>query len=131
MINNYQQNPFYPQLLQTLQNMTPMQQSITPLPQQQQEVIKVNGRPGAEAYQMGANSSVLMLDMTASIVWLAMTDSAGYKTLQAYDIIPHEEAKQEDALKSLEERIKKLEERVNNGKSYTADAKQQRKSEQQ
>ena len=87
MINNYQQNPFYPQLLQTLQNMTPMQQSITPLPQQQQEVIKVNGRPGAEAYQMGPNSSVLMLDMTASMVWLAMTEHVNFLHEQVTRII--------------------------------------------
>ena len=32
------------------------------------EIIKVNGKGGAEAYQMGVNSSALLLDETAPIV---------------------------------------------------------------
>ena len=46
------------------------------------EVIKVNGKPGVDAFQMGPNSSVLLLDETANIVWLAQTDGAGYKTAE-------------------------------------------------
>jgi hypothetical protein len=33
-----------------------------------QEVIRVNGRQGAEAYQMAPNSSVLLLDENAPVV---------------------------------------------------------------
>ena len=33
-----------------------------------QEVIKVNGRNGADMFQMGPNSSVLLLDTTAPII---------------------------------------------------------------
>lgn len=50
------------------------------------EVIRVNGRAGAEAFQMGENSSVLLLDETANIIWFAQTDGAGYKTLTPFTI---------------------------------------------
>ena len=33
-----------------------------------QEVIKISGRNGAEMFQMGPNSSVLLLDTTAPII---------------------------------------------------------------
>ena len=41
-------------------------------------IVRVSGRPGAEAYQMAPNSEVLLLDETAPIVWLKTTDGAGY-----------------------------------------------------
>ena len=50
------------------------------LPQQQQEVVKVNGKNGVNAFQLAPNSSALLLDTTASIVWLVQTEGAGYKT---------------------------------------------------
>ena len=45
------------------------------------EVIKVNGEPGARAFNMPPNSSVLLLDESAPIVWLKTTDGAGYASL--------------------------------------------------
>lgn len=105
--------------------MYPFTQSIYPqLPQVQQEVVKVNGRGGVDAYQLPPNSSALLLDTTAPIVWLVQTDGAGYKSATPYDITPHEE---EAPMKSLEDRITRLEELVN-AKSNTTNAKQ-RKSE--
>lgn len=91
-----------------------------------QEVIKVNGKNGANAFQLAPDSSALLLDTSAPLVWLVQTDGAGYKTLIAYDIKPHEEVEETNAIKALEERIKKLEETVN-AKSNTANVK--RKSE--
>lgn len=35
---------------------------------QRQEVVRVNGRNGANAYQMAPNSSILLLDETAPII---------------------------------------------------------------
>ena len=37
-------------------------------PQLRQEVVRVSGRNGAEAYQMAPNSSILLLDETAPII---------------------------------------------------------------
>lgn len=107
--------------------MYPYNQQLSQLLLQQtmpnkQEVIKVNGRGGANAFQLSPDSSALLLDTSAPIVWLVQTDGAGYKTLTAYDITPHEEEAQPDIFKSLEERIKKLEETVN-AKSNTTNAK--------
>ncbi len=73
-----------------------------------QDVIQVNGKQGAEAYQMAPNSSALLLDNTAPIVWLAQTDGAGYKVVTPYKIVPIEPEKPVD-LNALEERIAKLE----------------------
>ncbi len=42
---------------------------------------------------MPPNSSILLLDETAPIVWLKMTDGAGYPTLNPYDIAPHQDEK--------------------------------------
>ena len=94
----------------------PYQQNFNQGPQvpNPQQVIKVNGRGGAEAYQMAANSSALLLDETAPILWLKQTDGAGYPALTAYDISPHQEQAPID-MKALEARITKLEEALNNG----------------
>lgn len=79
---------------------------------QQQDVVKVNGKNGVDAYQLAPNSSALLLDTTAAIVWLVQTDGAGYKTSTAYDITPHV-SEEETQFKTLEERISKLEETIN------------------
>ena len=104
-----------------------LQQAIQPQMATQQKVIEVTGKAGVDALQLAADSSVLVLDNTAPIVWLVKTDGAGYKTSIPYDIKPHEEEKPVDHYKELEGRITKLEEIIN-AKSNTTNAKQ-RKSE--
>lgn len=73
-------------------------------PYARQEVIRVNGKNGADAYQMAPNSSVLLLDETAPIIWLKTTDGASYPTVTGYEIRP-----MVDKQTSLEERIARLE----------------------
>ena len=94
-----------------------------------QQVVRVNGDNGARAYQMGANSSALLLDESGSMVWLVTSDGAGYKSVSAYDILPHQEAPKPD-YGNLENRIqnveKRLEEIVNgNTKRTSATGKKQ------
>lgn len=92
-----------------------------------QQVIQVNGENGAHAYQMHANSSALLLDVNNPIVYLVVTDGAGYKTVSPYKIEPYVPEPQPD-YNSLLERIGKLEELMNNGKSnLTADDGKQNK----
>ena len=87
-------------------------QNFMPYAQPQRtEVVRVNGRAGAESYAMGPNSSALLLDESGTLVWLATTDGAGYKTVSPYDITPHKQAPAPDYA-SLEERIKKLEDMI-------------------
>lgn len=77
-----------------------------------QQIIKVNGSNGAQAYQLGPNCSTLLLDETAPRVFLAQTDGAGYKSITAYRLEPYEEAP-EISNQDLLKRIEKLEEMVN------------------
>lgn len=98
--NAYQYNNPYMQRLNQMQS------------QQRTEVVRVNGKNGAEAYQLAPNSSVLMLDTTAPVVWLAETDGAGYKTVLPYSITPYKTEAEAEA-KSLNERVTRLEEIIN------------------
>lgn len=77
-----------------------------------QQIVRVNGKNGAEAYQMMPNSSCLLLDESAPIVWLVQTDGAGYKSISPYKIEPYTPAPQPD-LNDIVTRLSKLEERVN------------------
>ena len=105
----YPYSPMYPQPVQTPQYIP------------KQEVVKVNGENGARALQIAPNSSALLLDENAPIVWLVITDGAGYKTVTPYSITPYQPEPPVD-VKSLEERIKRLEEMFN-GKSNTRNIK--------
>lgn len=79
---------------------------------QRQEIIHVNGKGGAEAYQMAPNSNCLLLDDTAPIIWLKQTDGAGYPVLTPYSITPYQPEPQ-ISTSEIVERIKKLEEMIN------------------
>lgn len=109
MNNFYPYSPMYPQPAQTPQYIP------------KQEVVKVNGENGARALQIAPNSSALLLDENAPIVWLVITDGAGYKTVTPYSITPYQPEPPVD-VKSLEERIRRLEEMLN-GKSNTRNNK--------
>lgn len=85
----------------------PVQQYAPP-----SSVIKVNGENGARAYTIGANSSALLLDESGLMVWLVVSDGAGYKTVTPYDITPHQVAPAPDYV-TLESRIKRLEDMIN------------------
>ena len=91
-------------------NPYPQQPIIQPI--QPSQVVKVNGENGARTYNLGANSSALLLDETGLLVWLVTNDGAGYKTVTPYDITPHQAAPSPD-YSTLESRIKRLEEMIN------------------
>ena len=86
------------------------------MPAPQMQVIRVSGEKGADAFQMGPNSSALLLDETAPIVWFVQTDGAGYKTKTPYDVTPHKnepapEIKlMDERFASIDKRLKSLEE---------------------
>ena len=91
------------------------QLQIPTVPAPQMQVVKVSGENGANAFQMGPNSSALLLDETAPIVWFVQTDGAGYKTCTPYDVNPHTpepsiEVKMDDRFASIDKRLKTLEE---------------------
>ena len=90
------------------------------------DIIRVNGKPGVDAFQLGPNSSVILVDETAPIVWFVRTDGAGYKDAKPFDISPHTEKPPVD-VNDLFDRITRLEGSVaglmeansNAGKSYS------------
>lgn len=100
MYNNY-----YPAPDPYQQRLDSMQRQMLP----RLDVIRVNGRNGAEAFRMAPNSSALLLDETASVVWLVQSDGAGYHTATPFAISPMQQAQPEDMYKSLDERLSRLE----------------------
>ena len=77
-----------------------------------QQITKVTGENGARAYAIGPNSSALLLDETAPLVWLVQTDGAGYKTVTPFTITKYVPEPAPD-YKSILDRLTRLEERVN------------------
>lgn len=90
-----------------------MQQALQPC-----SITKVSGENGAKAFGMAPNSSALLLDETAPLVWLKTTDGAGYPTLTPYTITPYQAAPPVD-VNSLENRVKRLEEMLNDKSDST------------
>ena len=89
------------------------QLQFNPLPQM--HVIRVSGENGVDAFQMGPNSDVLLLDETAPIVWFVQTDGAGYKTKTPYNVTlrqpaPTQDEIMSDRFASIDKRLKTLEE---------------------
>ena len=78
-------------------------------PAPRQEVAKVNGENGARAYSLAPASSVLLLDAAEPIVYLKVTDDAGYPTITKYRIEPLKEETIQTKTNDLELRIKRLE----------------------
>ena len=111
-------NPY----MQTFNPYQQLQLQQQQMQQPQQEVVKVNGENGARAYPMGANSSALLLDSSGLLVWLVTSDGAGYKTVSAYDITPHQEAPAPD-YSTLDQRITRLEGLIHESTSNTSTAR--------
>lgn len=107
-------------------NYNPYQYYQPPQPQPQnllppQQIMQTNGRPTFEAFKMSPNSSILLADTTAPIVWKCTTDGLGNVTSEAFDITPHKEMPVVDAtaiLSEMNDRITRLEE-IANAKSTT------------
>lgn len=96
-----------------IQHYNPYLQNSNILPPQQ--IIQANGKQSIDSLRMSPNSSALIADTTAPIVWRCVSDGLGNVTAQAFDILPHksEEEIEKDNLtstiKSLEQRVKELE----------------------
>ena len=118
-------NPNY-----SLPSFQPVQQPYIPMMFNRQQVVRVNGRKGAEAYQLPPNSSIMLLDNTAPVVWLKTTDGASYPSLKGYNVYPIQEenaaAEVQLDYSSLEQRISKLQEMVK--KNESNDTRTQQKS---
>lgn len=124
----YGQPTYYDYMRQMMQ--TPQPQHANTLPAQQ--VIQVAGRQSIDTLQMAPNSSVLIMDTSAPIVWLCVSDGLGKVTATAYDITPHQDTPPFDIAAfadSVEGRLKILENKIaetevkHDGQSDDADAR--------
>lgn len=75
---------------------------IVPQTPAKMEVVKVHGEDGANAFVMGPNSSIILLDETEPAVWLKTTDGAGYATITGYNLVPREVKKPAEVSKEVE-----------------------------
>lgn len=101
--NPLQPNSLYPYYQPT--NIIQQQQLM-----QRMEIIKVNGKNGAEALALAPNSSALLLDIHDPIVWFVSTDGAGYKTCMPYQISPYKAANES----SIDEIVSRINARLDN-----------------
>ena len=80
-----------------------------------QQILQANGKQSIDALRMSPNSSVLIADNTAPIVWRCISDGLGNVTAEPYDILPHKSQEQiekdnlSQAIQNLENRLKELE----------------------
>lgn len=112
MYNPYgQYNAYNPyQYGQQVYNAFQQPQQNNTLPQQQ--VIQVNGKASVDTIQLAPNSSILVMDTSAPMVWLCVSDGVGKVTATPYDITEHKETPPIDTA-SLEQRITAVENFIN------------------
>lgn len=107
MFNPYL-NQFNPQV-----QFNPFQQQQNILPPQQ--ILQAKGKASIDMLKMSPDSSVLIADETAPIVWKCTSDSLGNVSAIPFDITPHKDQEQKEqenlanVVADLEERLKKLE----------------------
>lgn len=110
----YPQPSYYDYIRQSMgQAPQPAQQQANVLPAQQ--VIQVAGRQSIDTLQMSPNSSVLIMDTSAPIVWLCVSDGLGKVTATAYDITMHQDTPPFDITgfaESVEGRLSALESKI-------------------
>lgn len=93
----------------------------------QQQITQVNGKASVDTIQLAPNSSILVMDTSAPIVWMCVSDGVGKVTSTPYDIKVHEEVPPVD-VQSIEQRLAKLESlmEVNKDESNVTESKQTR-----
>ena len=70
-----------------------VQQSFIPQIQQEQDIQYVNGKAGAEAYQMMPNRKAILMDANEARFFIKHTDANGQATIKSYDFKESEEEK--------------------------------------
>lgn len=101
-------NPYYQQSNPYFQQHSPI------LPQQQ--IIQVNGKASVDTIQLAPNSSILVMDTSAPIVWMCVSDGVGKVTSTPYDITIHQEKPAidiEERLTVIENTLAEMESKLN------------------
>lgn len=77
----------------------------------QQQIVQVNGKASVDTIQLAPNSSILVMDTSAPIVWMCVSDGVGKVTATPYDISIHKETPPPD-LNNIEDRISAIEKTI-------------------
>lgn len=106
----------------------PMNQNVLP----QQQITQVNGKASVDTIQLAPNSSILVMDTSAPIVWMCVSDGIGKVTATPYDIVLHKDEPKPD-ISSIEKRLSAIENTLaemenRNDKSYDAKPKPKQNS---
>ena len=118
---NYQTYPYFQPYT------PPMMQNTPTLPAQQ--IIQVNGKASVDTIQLAPNSSILVMDTSAPIVWMCVSDGIGKVTATPYDITVHQDKPQvdvnsiENRLSTVESALIKLEGKLDEYKSNASKSK--------
>lgn len=84
-----------------------------------QQILQANGKTSIDNLRMSPNSSALIADQTAPIIWKCVSDSLGNVTATAYDITLRKDEKTLEreaiskCLLEINERLNRLENRTN------------------
>lgn len=78
--NAFQNSGMMNQNMYSPYQQTQPQQSVNTL-------VRVTGMDGAKAYQMGANSAVVLFDENEPIFYIKSTDGAGFPTITPYSFV--------------------------------------------
>lgn len=105
------QSPYY-------QNMSMNVNPVLP----HQQIIQVNGKASVDTIQLAPNSSILVMDTSAPIVWMCVSDGIGKVTATPYDIVVHQEAPPVN-MNSIEQRLSRVEEMLMEVRNESNDAK--------
>ena len=70
-----------------------VQQPIMQPVQQDQEIQYVNGRPGADAFQMLPNKKAILMDANDARFYIKQTDANGQATIKSFDFKETEQEK--------------------------------------
>ena len=81
----------------------------------------IHGQNAAWQFPMGPNSEIYLPDVDQDIIWWIRTDANGNKSVQGFDVKPHEEPTPVDT-NDLAARLAAVEEWIN-GKSNKSNAK--------
>ena len=76
-----------------------------------QKIIQVNGKASVDSMQLAPDSSVLVMDTTAPLVWLCVSDGLGKVTSTPFTITEYKEKPPVD-LNSIEQRLDKIEKQL-------------------
>ena len=95
---------------------------------QPQQILQANGKASIDALRLAPNSSVLIADSTAPIIWKCVSDSLGNVTATAFDITLHKDEAQVEKEQTVEklneivERLNRLEKKYESFTSRTSES---------